>query len=175
MSRLCQEVCSTFVLGFPNKECTRWTYFFSAPDCALVHRQNRWTYEWRWCFDRNCAVGLLRWPVAMVFCGGRWSFAVVFCTGGGLLRWRFAWAVVFCDGLLKKTTAKRPSAMDSYSAGMGFAAIYRYGPRSPLPRFIAGITTPQIRHVIMKKLKKHPTYDCAGMGMACRRICIKVG
>ena len=76
-----------FVLGFPNKECTRWTYFFSAPDCALVHRQNRWTYEWRWCFDRNCAVGVLRWPV-------------VFCMGGGLLRWSFARAVVFCGGVL---------------------------------------------------------------------------
>ena len=65
--------------------------------------------------------------------------------------------------------------MGSCSEGMGFAAIYRYGPRSPLPRFIAGITTPQIRHVIMKKRKKHPIYDCAGMGMACCRICIKVG
>ena len=53
-----------------------------------MHRQNRRTYEWRWCSDRNCGVGLSRWPV-------------VFCMGSGLLWWRFAWAVVFCGGLLR--------------------------------------------------------------------------
>jgi hypothetical protein len=37
-------------------------------------------------------IEIARWG----FCGGRWSFAVA----GGLLRWSFARAVVFCGGVL---------------------------------------------------------------------------
>jgi len=45
---------------------------------------------------------------------------VVFCTGGGLLRWRFAWAVVFCDGLLKKDHRKKTIGNGQLQRGHGF-------------------------------------------------------